>query len=829
MPPRAHLSDLVNDFARNGDQIAVVAQKGVRHRRTTYTDLSILSQRFAAELSYREITRGDRVIIWAENSAEWIATFFGCVLRGVLPVPLDVNSEPAFVAKIIDEVSPRLIVADSSMLLRLWTQVPVLACDNITSVITASLAGKDDNLNESDPLQIVFTSGTTGTPKGVVHTHANVLASLRPIETEIRKYLCYERIFHPLRFLHTLPLSHVFGQFLGLWIPALLAAEVHFASRLIPGEMIQRVKRERISLVAAVPRVLDLLKNSIEHRHPGLQQRIAAARGQSAWKRWWTFRDVHRSFGFKFWAFVSGGASLATVSEEFWNALGFIVIQGYGMTETTALISLNHPFRPTRGTVGQVLPGRQVRIGDDGEVQVRGDTVAAAFWQEGAIHEQEDPWLATGDLAEFDPAGNLRFRGRKKDVIVTSAGLNIYPDDVESALRLSPGVLDCVAVGQEGQNGPEVVAVMIVSDTGAASDAVGLANEKLAEYQRIRRWFIWPEADFPRTANGKVLRRELARRLEEQAELSPDRQTPTELTLDSLGRVELQAEIEQRFGVTLPDEVISTVKTDEQLSTAIAEHSRASLPSPSSNPAKSPEQYVQARHAYPTWPWSAVFQVLRTLFLECVAMPLVGVLAKPKVTRLWPSSSDKSLRKLEPMLLVANHVTAYDVPLILYSLPREVRTRVAVAMAGEMILNWRLGRGQKHWFLDLVAPLQYLLVTGFFNVLPLPQAGGFRESFSHMGEAADRGYNVLVFPEGRRSETGAFGPFKLGAGLLWRELGADVLPIRLGGLSELKSSGKRRWFRSGAISVAVGSPMRLDPTMSVEESVAILRNRIETL
>ncbi len=829
MPPRAHLSDLVTDFARNRDQIAVVAQRGIRHRRTTYIDLAILSRRFAAELSFRQITRGDRVLIWAENSAEWIAAFFGCVLRGVLPVPLDASSEPVFVEKIIDEVSPKLIVADTGMLLRLRTQIPTVACDSLSAVVTASVGCRDADLSENDPLQIVFTSGTTGAPKGVVHTHANVLASLGPIETEIHRYIRYERIFHPLRFLHTLPLSHVFGQFLGLWIPALLAAEVHFATRLIPGEMIQRVKRERISVIAAVPRILDLLKSSVEQRHPGLKKRIVAASSESAWKRWWTFRDVHASFGLKFWAFVSGGASLAPVSEEFWNALGFLVIQGYGMTETTALISLNHPFRPARGTVGQVLPGRQVRIGDDGEVQVKGDTVASSFWQKGAVHEQRDPWLATGDLAEFDGAGNLRFRGRKKDVIVTSAGLNIYPDDVESALRLSPGVLDCVVVGQEGQNGPEAVAIMIVADANAASGAVVLANEKLAEYQRIRRWSIWPEADFPRTANGKVLRRELARGLEEQAESGAHRISATELALDSLGRVELQAEIEKRFGVTLPDEVISTVKTDEQLRIAVVAHSRDSLPLHSSEPVQSPARRSQPNHLYPVWPWSAVCQVLRTLFLECVAMPLVRALAKPKVTRLCPSSSAKCFGKQAPLLLVANHVTAYDVPLILYSLPRPIRTRVAVAMAGEMVLDWRLGRGQKHWFLNLVAPLQYFLVTGLFNVFPLPQAGGFRESFTHIGEAADRSYHVLVFPEGRRSETEAFGVFKLGAGLLWRELGTDVLPIRLRGLGELKANGKRRWFRSGAISVTVGSPMRLDPTMSVEESVAILRKRIETL
>ena len=227
----------------------------------------------------------------------------------------------------------------------------------------------------------------------------------------MQKYLKYERIFHPLRFLHTLPLSHVFGQFMGIWIPALLAAEVHFESRLIPGDLMQTIHDERISVLIAVPRVLEILQTH-------LNVDIERARGFSAWRKWWHFRKINRMFGFKFWALICGGATLPENLERFWNTLGFVVIQGYGMTETAALVSLNHPFHASQGSIGKVLPGREIRLGPDGEILVRGETVSKSTWQGGRMQTQESEWLSTGDLASQDAYGNLKFKGRKKEVIV---------------------------------------------------------------------------------------------------------------------------------------------------------------------------------------------------------------------------------------------------------------------------------------------------------------------------------------------------------------------------------------------------------------------------
>jgi long-chain acyl-CoA synthetase len=791
VPTRANLATLVNDFERHRKDVAIVASRGVRRQRTTYPQLAVLARRFAAELSNRGIQKGDRVVLWGGNSAEWVAAFFGCVLRGVLPVPVDAAGSPDFALRVANEVSPKLMVGDLAMVHRFGK--PSIAFENFESTVTERTAGAIDDLSPSDTLQIIFTSGTTGDPKGVVHTHGNVLSSLEPIEQEMQKYLKYERPFHPVRILHTLPLSHVFGQFMGLWTPPLLAAELHYESRLVAPDLAACIHSERISVLAAVPRILDLMQSHALTRFPNLQARLNQSAGMKAWQRWWHFRDVHRWLGLKFWAFICGGASLSAAGEQFWQRLGFVVVQGYGMTETTGLVSLNHPFHAAQGTIGQVLPGREVRLSDEGEVLVRGATISNTTWQHGSLQQQESEWLATGDLAEFDIQGNLRFRGRKKDVIVTSSGLNIYLEDLEAALTRQPGVKAVAVIEANADHAPEPEAVLAMYPGFDARKAVEDANLQLAEFQQIRRWSVWHEPDLPRTSTGKILKREVAR------EISSDTHSgaaiSSDLNLDSLGRVQLQAQLERQYGISLDDSAIQKVQTSGDV--------RRLLEESSGKPSGTPPQ-----HVYWQWPWNPIMQMVRAVFLECAAVPLVRFLAKPKVVQnvqRWPAS---------PMFIVCNHVTSYDGPFILYALPGHIRRHVAIA--GEMLLDYRKGRNQGSWFLNLLAPAAYLLITALFNVFPLPQFSGFRRSFRHAGEAIDRGYSIVVFPEGRRSDDGSLQPFKSGAGLLWKELGTAAIPVRIDGLGELKTSGER-WFRSGKISVHVGEPLALDAMKSPEE------------
>jgi long-chain acyl-CoA synthetase len=790
---RAHLASLVDDFERHASDIAIVARRGLRERRVTYLQLARTARRFAASLAQQGIQKGDRILLWGENGEEWVAAFFGCMLRGVLPVPIDFASDASFAKRVAQEVSPKLVAGDAAKLETLDAHIPRLRFENFESELSSQTADAIEGLASGDLLQIVFTSGTTGEPKGIVHTHANVLASLEPIEREMHKYLKYERWFHPIRILHTLPLSHVFGQFMGLWIPPLLGAEVHYESRLVASELVTRIRRERISVLATVPRVLDLLQDHALARFPGLTERVEQAANRKVWERWWHFRDIHRLLGPKFWAFVCGGASLSATSEEFWSRLGFAVIQGYGMTETTALVSLNHPFRPARGTIGQVLPGREVRLGEDGEVQVRGATISTATWQKGKLERLDSDWLGTGDLAEFDEHGNLRFRGRKKDVIVTPAGLNIYPEDLEAALSRQLGVKASAVIETLG----EPLAVLVLTPESKPQVILDNANRELADFQKMNRWMVWPEPDFPRTSTGKILKREIAR----QAASNP--LPAKDINLDSLGRVQLQAQLEQQYGISLDDNEIQDIKTSADIQHIVSR----------------PRSAAKVEHIYPVWPWNPLVHAIRTLFLEAIALRLARFLAKPQLkihTKSWPAS---------PALIVANHVTSYDAPLILLALPGRIRRRIAIAMSAEMLLDFRRGRNQGNWFLNLLAPAAYLLMTGLFNVFPLPRATGFRRSFEHAGQAVDRGYSVLVFPEGHRSDDGAPQPFKGGAGLLWKELGTAAIPILLSGLGEIKAR-KSKWFRTGKISVSVGDVLPADPAQSPADLTERLRHAV---
>jgi len=887
---RGHLGTLLNDFRKHEREIAIVRYQGVRRRVTTYGELAGLAGRFAALLEDRGIVTGDRVLLWAENGAEWVAAFYGCMLRGVMVVPLDAFGSAEFARRVAADVKPKLAVGDLALLANLGENgdqgtgcgeqelvtaakspaVPLLSFEEWGASLPVREAGPVAGLSLETPLQILFTSGTTGDPKGIVHTHGNVLASVGPIEKAALGYLRYEKYVHPLRFLHTLPLSHVFGQTMGLWIPPIFAAEVHFETRLVAPRLVETIKRERISVLAAVPRVMALLKAHFENMHPGLADRVAASKGMKAWKRWWFFRDVHRVLGLKFWALISGGGALAGPLEQFWNALGFVVVQGYGMTETTALITLNHPFHVASGTIGKPLPGREVKIGADGEVLVKGPMISTATWSGGELRQRGDEWLATGDLAEKQATGELRFMGRKSETIVTAAGVNVHPEDLEAVLEEQPEIASSAVVAIETPAGPEPCAVLAMrGGEQQAAQAVDRANARLADFQQVRRWLVWPEPDLPRTSTGKVRRKTVANWVQEQrtAQVSGNGTAPAkggdwlyamvaeiagehpdggdglrlneDFHLDSLGRVQLAAALEERLTDAPREGAVDGAKTLGDLRILVGQargsEARAAVGHSSSQPPEETQTNVsslpspdvardtagphavqevatafrreKADFVYPHWPWWKPMQWIRSVFLELIAQPFVWFLGDPRI------SVPRDLPVDEPMLIICNHVTAYDGALVEYALPGRMRRRVASAMLGEMLMDFRRFRDPDTGRFMLFGPAAYFLVTALYNVFPLPRRRDFQRSFAHAGEALDRGYNVLVFPEGTRSSEGDLAPFRPGIGLLVKQAQTAVLPVALVGLGELKAKG-RGWFRSGKIAVCVGEPLRFGPLES---------------
>ncbi len=375
---RRSVSDFLDDFLAQGSEWAYVHRRGYRTERWTYRQVAESAFQLARELEARGIAKGDRVLIWGENRAEWVAAFFACALRAAIAVPMDDTASPEFALRVHGDVDAKLVVCSRKHAPHVQRTEPLFLEDLRTQLANHAKGHYPAvHAERADALEIIFTSGTTADPKGVVISHGNVLTNIAPLESEIRKYLKYERWVHPVRFLNLLPLSHVFGQFLGLFLPPLMAGTVIFADSLSPSEVMATIRRERVSVVVAVPRMLQSLKAKLERdvesvgKAEAFAKRFRAAEGKHILRRSWIFRGIRRQFGWKFWAFISGGAALDRETEEFWSRLGVAVIQGYGLTETTSLVSVNHPFRLGKGSIGKILPGREVKLASDGEILVR--------------------------------------------------------------------------------------------------------------------------------------------------------------------------------------------------------------------------------------------------------------------------------------------------------------------------------------------------------------------------------------------------------------------------------------------------------------------------
>jgi long-chain acyl-CoA synthetase len=775
-------------------------------------------------------------MLWGPNCAEWLAAFWGTLLRGAVVIPMDRTAAPEFAARVYQQVGAKLLVSSRDLILA--QAAGAFHFEDFNSLPPPRSPATAASARE-DAVQIVFTSGTTGEPKGVVITHGNILANLEPIEREIQKYLRYERIFHPLRFLNLLPLSHVFGQFMGIFVPPLIGATVLFLESIKPSEIVSTVKNERVSVLITVPRLLGSIREMLEAElrarigEPTLRAELEkAAREHFGW-RWWRFRRIHSRFGWKFWAIISGGATLDDDDEEFWRRLGFAVIQGYGLTETTSLVSLNHPFKLGHGSIGKALPGREIKLDDSGEILVRGDSIAKSYWVNGQpVSAREGEWFRTGDLGALDEAGNLYFKGRKKNVIVTGEGMNVYPEDLEAALRAQPGIKDCMVIGVERGGNAEPCAVMVLRD-GAdnASQAVAGANSTLGAHQQIRRWVVWPDSDFPRTSTQKPRQDLIIAYAQAQQTSSDNGRIPRtaveaaiaglgrniagrnakldeDLNLSSIDRVDLLTALEQRHQVELDESQFAEAATVGDVERIL----REARVTPR-----------ESRHYFPRWAQLAPMRWIRVLVYYLFTWPATLLMAKPTVI------GRERLRNAKgPLLFISNHVTYIDPGLLMFAMPARYRHRLAIAMQGEMLTAMRKPPREMNILQRAIEILSYWLVTALFDVFPLPQRSGFRQSFAFAGESVDRGYSVVIFPEGRRTTDGQMAPFRAGIGILAQTLKIPILPMRIDGLFPLKQQ-ERSVARRGEITIVVGEPVELQDGRSEEEIARRLEEIVKGL
>jgi long-chain acyl-CoA synthetase len=737
-------------------------------------------------------------MIWSEGRPAWIAALWGCLLEGVVLVPVDPQASSSLFHRIKQKVEPQLILlGDVVPGPQGPQQTPAWFLRDIEELSDQASQATID-LRRDDVAEIVFTSGTTAEPKGVVMTHGNLAASLGPVEAQVAPYRKYFRLLAPLRVLNLLPMSHLFGQAVAVFLLPLIPASVVMLTITSPEEIARQIRTRRICALASVPKVLEVLRDFVLRRFPETKE-AAKVTGPGP-VRWWRARAVHRLFGWRFCCLVVGGAPLSLELEQFWSNLGFVVAQGYGLTETAPIISFSHPFHAQKGTAGKLLAGVQVKIAEDGEVLVRGDNVTPGYFQfpsatAAAFH---DGWFHTGDIGELSPEGDLVIRGRKKDVIVTPEGLKVFPEDVEAALNRIEGVRESAVLSRGG-----VHAVLVLEPGFDGENVVRQANRHLEPHQRIRSISLWTHGELPRTTTTHKLRRaeidsvlqtgkrEAAKPRVELASLvqkyAPGRTITPETTLEDLGlssldRVELMMDLEEKLETSIDENVFAAVSKVADLARPMA----AAPPIPQ-----------------PTYNRRWMARLIRRILLPTVFLPLTKVFARLKV------SGREQLDTVHgPVIFVANHQSHLDTPAILASIPRRWRYRVAPAMWKEYF--------DAHFFPERHPVAErwgnsvlYRLLTVLFNAFPIPQLEtGTRQSLRYIGELVEEGWSILIFPEGERTLTGQIGSFYPGVAVIASRMRVPVVPIRLVGLDQVLRRGTSFPHR-GPVKVRIGAPMSL--------------------
>ena len=811
--PRETLLSYLEDFPRYERNTCFLYDDGFRTWRYSYRQMLGFIESFEARLQAEGIGPQDKVLFWSENRPEWIAAFWGCLKRGAIVVPIDSRSSPEFVSRVQQIVAAKLLLVGEETE-HLQLNIPVWELRFEVGDWESTMPSISTPQSESSVMEIVFTSGTTGTPKGVMISHKNILANLTAVEREVKKYRRYIRWVSPLRFFNLLPLSHLFGQVVSTFIPPMLGGLGAFQKGYNPRDMIALIRRERISVLICVPKLLDVLKEYVIREFPEVEK-AGASESWSPLRRWWRFRRIHARFGFKFWAFTVGAAPLPRELEDFWSRLGFLIVQGYGLTETAPLVSVNHPFNARRGSLGKPVGGIEVMLAEDGEILIRGDNVTSGYYNapEETAQAFQEGWFRTGDVGEMDTEGRLYYRGRKKEMIVTPEGLNVFPEDVEGILNGMEGVRESAVVGISAAGEERVHAAVILDPGMDLVQVQRTANERLEEHQKIRSISLWPEAEFPRTeGTAKLKRTEIRVRLQGQTSGMPSA-GPTQtveklladlagrepdglqermkldedLGLSSLERVELLVALENRFNVSLDDQQFAQAREVADLKQLVSE-----------------QQQTRVLLEFPRWASTLGAALVRAAATVSLIVPLTRLFAWIEVQGKEHLSGVST-----PVLFAANHQSHLDVPAILCALPWRFRFRLAVAMSMEFF-SAHFWPARFPWRKKLRYHLEYYSACLFFQGFPLPQHQlGVRHTLRYMGELLEGGSSLLLFPQGARSTAASPVPFQAGVGLMADFLKIPVVPVRIDGIERVFPVGAY-WPRAGRVRVSFGAPVRVE-------------------
>ena len=820
------LLDLFTIFSSRADRAAIVYRTGIRRYSYSYQWLHDQSLKTAAWLASRGVKAGDRVVIWAPNSPWWVVSFWGAIIKGVVVVPVDFMSGRARAEQIAELVQAKLILQSQYKLDRLANGNTFLI-ENLEYAIQPFIpVAASSNIKPIDTAEIIYTSGTTGDPKGVVLSHGNIISNL----INVNKHIAIGADFN---FLSLLPLSHMFEQLGGFFTPLYRGGSIVYLRTLKPSAMMAALDEERIFTVMLVPRLLQALRSSIErqldnHQVGGIFRWLLRSAG--AWPSFVkniVFFPIRRKFGRSFKFFVSGGAALDLDLAKFWQNMGFVVVEGYGLTECSPILTANTFEQQVNGSVGTIIPEVKLKL-EGGELLAKGPSIFSGYYNNSRATSEAftpDGWFKTGDLGTIDKQGNVFLKGRRKEIIVTSSGVNVYPDDIEPILNRLAGIREGCIIGLDRGEGEEVHAVLIPDASGRRlEEVIKELNSRLDAVQQVTGFSVWPELEFPKTTTLKVQKFRVKQLLEQQqssdpaasqdkivniiaqvtgrpvAEIKESSCLVTDLGLTSIARLELVNYLEQEYRLDLDDSIITPLTTVSDFRQLVVKR-----------------EAVKVKVRYKFWVNTTPIRLLRRLADIMIHQRIINYLAKNRV-----KGAEQITIHLGPVIFASNHVSYFDPAAILYALPPKVRYRITIAAGDEFFFEPGGGKLKK-----FVRRLMYEYISLCFNAFILPEKVGFREVVGLMGKLIDRGLSILYFPEGGLARPGKKLPYQLGLGLMVRELKVPVVPVKLVGWGDIIAPDTAA-MKHGRTSVIFGQPLKFT-TEQPSEIVAKIQQAVELL
>lgn len=816
-------ADYVAGLDEFADNLALTTRSFLKIERLTHHQLQERVYQASHFLSAQGLERGDRVMVVAGNSPQWIELLLGALLLGAVVVPVDATSTAPTIERFATETEPKMAFLDQAFHGGAGVHVKTFAMEEFDGLIGNYPHTAPNVVLEPDwPALIVFTSGTTADPKGVVLSQGNLLADIAGVVARIS-------VGDDWRLLSVLPLSHMY-ELTGSLAVLSRGASIFYLPRVTPLAISRALVQYQITAMLAIPQLLSLMLERIQQlaKEEGKARALSVATRIADFLpfslRRILFHDVHSRLGGHLDLVVTGGAPIPIEVAMAWERMGVRMVQGYGLTETSPIITGNSLGERRLDSPGRALDNVQLRIADDGEIQTKGPMVFREYWRNPVATAEaftEDGWFKTGDVGRMKD-GWLYIQGRLKFAIVRSSGLKVFPEDIELVAEKDTRFRELCIVGTQGPKGETVTAVIISeSSDQEITEAIAKTNAQLESFQHIDAWRRWSGNDFPRTRLLKVDRRQvqlwamsggdgvkaegevdvttddallriLRLSLDDPHALIAESDQLADIGLDSLLRLSVVSLIEEQLGITISDESVTPGTTVGALRHLVER-------------GDAPEVVVRP----PVWPYWRWVRAVGNGIREGVLWPIVRVWVRVDVV------GAEVLDDLDsPAIFIFNHSDDFDGPVIYQSLPHRVRKRLAVATAADVLHTHRM-----------LAFLARLCFAGFSFARSEP----YMPSLEYVGEMIDRNWNVLIAPEGGISTKGGLQPFKSGIGLLAVNLGVLVVPLKTVGLTGTVPLHAKWPKKRSRVTVRIGQPMRFTPDMDYEDVTAKLHRAMEVL